>query len=245
MDSISNITGGIERMPKAEMPVSKAPAQDKKREASTILRDSVDIGKGKPEEQQAAISREKATSLSKAEGITDMEKSFVSAHVDGWLGSNFANLNLNQNGDSVNVDGWVGSGTAHINERKHGNNSTITGNIHAPGEGYKHVNINSYGQDGYRRISGWIGGDNVFLNETSFGKTRQVMGRVGRRQVDIRYQSLNGSIRLEGFIRDQDTWNQERVWITGNQNPPDPPISYLGILPALMISNQAKGNIAG
>jgi len=254
MDSIkNNVTGNIENIAGIKTPSQKSP-QKQKPTQEVLPGDkfiSGDMGKndgnilspGKILEMKSGIqSVEKASELS---SVT--QTAYVNAHVDGWVGNNFANLNVSQSGDNIDTDGWVGSGTAHINEWKHSSGSSISGSVHDPGGEYKNVNLNSYGQEGNRNISGWIGRDSVHLYESSMGTDyTRISGSIGGRYMNISCQNRNGSIHIDGYINDNNTGHSERIWVSGNQNPQEPEMSYLGILPALTITDDSKkANIAG
>lgn len=168
----------------------------------------------------------------------------LSGHVSGRVGSSHVSLSMNQNGDDSNISGWVGTGSSNINEWKNGNSSSITGFVNAPSGGYQNVNMHSFGTEGNRSINGWLGRDNVFLNESGFaGGSKHISGKVGDRNVDINVENRNGMISINGWIRDMSTHQTENVWISGSQNPPEPPMSYLGLLPAIIVGGEDKGNI--
>ncbi len=185
-----------------------------------------------------------ATSAEKAAAVQSSQALSISGHVSGRVGNSHVSLSMNKSGDEVNVNGWVGTGSVGINEWQNGNSSSITGYVNAPSGGYQNVNLHSFGTEGSRSINGWLGRDNVFLNESGFaGGNKHISGRVGDRNVDINVDDNNGMISINGWIHDMSTHQTENVWISGSQNPPEPPMSYLGLLPAIVVGGEDKGNI--
>ena len=252
MDSIGKVTGNIIiNTGENTKEIKKTPEREAQtlKNSSPIISDKADINSSTQSEPANIkdVQTKLATASQEAEKTSktaEAKSEFISAHVNGWVGSHSANLSIDQSDNDVNVNGWVGSGSVSVNEWKNGDSSSINGHINEPFGEYKNVNLHSFGSDGNRNINGWIGRDNVFLNESSFsGGIRHISGRVGDRDVDIRVENQNGMININGYVRDTNTHQFNRVWVSGNQNPPEPPVSYLGIIPALIISTGEKGNI--
>ena len=254
MDSIGKTSSGLEVLSRITTPPQKniktiKPAPSPK--SSNIQTDKVDLpvtSHHKPELNLKDIKEgstiQQAGSTEKTQAIPLTVASSISGHVSGRVGSSHISLSMNRNEDDTNVSGWVGTGSIDINEWKSGNNSTITGYVNAPSGGYQNVNIHSFGTEGNRSINGWMGRDNVFLNESGFaGGHKHISGRVGDRDVDINVENTNGMISINGWIRDMNTHQTENVWISGSQSPPEPHMSCLGLLPAIIAGGEDKGNI--
>lgn len=254
MDSMGKMSSGIEVLSRITTPPLKniktiKPAPPVPAEKIETDKVSLPNTSGhKPELSLKDIKEgstvQQAESAEKSQAVRSATSPALSGHVSGRVGSSHVSLSMNQNGDEVNVSGWVGTGSSGINEWKNGNNSTITGYVNAPSGGYQNVNMHSFGTEGNRSINGWLGKDNVFLNESGFaGGNKHVSGRVGDRNVDINVENRNGMISINGWIRDMSTHQTENVWVSGSQNPPEPPMSYLGLLPAIIVGGEDKGNI--
>jgi hypothetical protein len=235
LGNISNINGaGASYLPPKTAVSAKA-------EISAPINDSVLLTGTQPADDMKKLSGQAIRNSSDTAALTEAasvtsEKTNVYGTINGWIGKNSANLTVNQIHDNINADGWVGSASVHLNERKFGGGSAISGNIHTVTEGFKSVNLNVSGNEGMRTLNGWIGKDNVILRENKgFQGETEVTGRIGSKDIDVRFSNQNGRLSIEGNVRDSMSFGSERIWLSGNQNPSEPGMGTLCIIPALTI----------
>ena len=160
----------------------------------------------------------------------------INGVLGGWIGNKAVNISISERDTVAGFNGQVGPSTINLNQSRHGNSWSVTGTLNTP-VGIKEVNLHVTGPQGSRHLNGWIGQEHFYVNEISpRGDEIDLNGRYFRWNVHLHYSNERGSISLKGYLKSSVESETLKIELSGTQSPAEIHISYLGVLPAVILA---------